>query len=90
MKKVLRGQQREETSRFIAFRSHWRFAAEFCTPAEAHEKGGIESEAGYFRRNHWVPVPKARNLEDSTHSYWPPFAPTNGVRSLGKAGRWAR
>ena len=64
MKKILRGQRREETSRFIAFRSRWRFAAEFCTPAEAHEKGGIESEAGYFRRNHWVPVPQAADLAD--------------------------
>ncbi len=64
VKKILRGYRREETARFIAFRSHWRFASEFCSPYEAHEKGGIESEAGYFRRNHWVPLPKARDLED--------------------------
>src|SRR6516225_12073308 len=64
VKKVLRGHRREETTRFIAFRSHWRFASDFCTPAAPHEKGGIESEAGYFRRNHWVPLPKARDLED--------------------------
>ena len=64
VKKILRGFQREETTRFIAFRSHWRFQSEFCTPYEAHEKGGIESEAGYFRRNHWVPMPKARDLAD--------------------------
>jgi len=64
VKKILRGYQREETARFIAFRSHWGFTAEFCTPAEAHEKGGIEGEAGYFRRNHWVPVPAARDLEE--------------------------
>ena len=25
VKKILRGHQREETTRFIAFRSHWRF-----------------------------------------------------------------
>ena len=62
VKKILRGYRREETARFIAFRSHWRFEAEFCTPAEAHEKGGIEGEAGYFRRNHWVPVPEAEDL----------------------------
>ena len=37
-------------------------AAEFCTPGEGHEKGGIEGEAGYFRRNHWVPVPVAADL----------------------------
>jgi hypothetical protein len=64
VQKILRGHRREETARFVAFRSHWRFEAEFCTPAEAHEKGGVESEAGYFRRNHWVPVPKARDLAE--------------------------
>jgi transposase len=64
VKKVLRGHQREETTRFIAFRSHWRFQSDFCTPAEPHEKGGIEGEAGYFRRNHWVPLPQARDLDD--------------------------
>ena len=64
VKKILRGYRREETARFIAFRSHWRFSSEFCSPYEAQEKGGIEGEAGYFRRNHWVPLPKARDLED--------------------------
>lgn len=64
VKKILRGHRREETARFVAFRSHWRFEAEFCTPAQAHEKGGIEGEAGYFRRNHWVPVPEGADLVD--------------------------
>ncbi len=45
------------------FRSHWQFAAEFCTPGEGHEKGGVEGEAGYFRRNHWVPLPQAADLD---------------------------
>src|SRR5215831_19280685 len=39
VKKILRGCRREETARFIAFRSHWRFRGDFCTPAEPHEKG---------------------------------------------------
>jgi transposase len=64
VKKILRGHRREETARFIAFRSHWRFESEFCTPEEPHEKGGIENEVGYFRRNHWVPMPQARDLAD--------------------------
>jgi transposase len=64
VKKILQGHRREETSRFIAFRSHWRFEAVFCTPGEGHEKGGIEGEGGYFRRNHLVPVPQAKDLED--------------------------
>jgi transposase len=64
VKKILQGREREQTARFVAFRSHWKFEAVFCTPGEAHEKGGVEGEAGYFRRNHWVPVPQAQDLED--------------------------
>jgi hypothetical protein len=63
VKKILRGHQREETTRFLAFRSHWGFQSEFCTPAEGHEKGGVEGEGGYFRRNHMVPVPQVASWE---------------------------
>jgi transposase len=63
VRKILRGHRREETVRFMAFRSHRRFAAEFCTPGEGHEKGGIEGEGGYFRRNHLVPVPCVADLD---------------------------
>lgn len=61
VKRILRGSQREETERFIAFRSHWGFESEFCTPGEGHEKGGVEGENGYYRRNHLVPPPKVSN-----------------------------
>ena len=64
VKKILRGYERELTARFIAFRSHWRYQAHFCTPGEGHEKGGVEGEVGYFRRNHWVPVPLAHDLAE--------------------------
>jgi transposase len=63
VRKILRGFRREETTRFLAFRSHWQFDASFCTPSEGHEKGGVEGEVGYFRRNHWVPVPEAVDLD---------------------------
>src|SRR3972149_6222167 len=53
-----------EPARFVSFRSHWKFQSEFCNPGEAHEKGGVENEVGTFRRNHWVPVPKARDLAE--------------------------
>jgi transposase len=62
VKKILRGYQREETDRFIAFRSHWGFQSEFCNAASGNEKGGVENEGGYFRRNHLVPLPAARDL----------------------------
>jgi len=64
VKKILRGHQREETSRFIGFRSHWGFASEFCTPGEGHEKGGVEGEGGQYRRNYLTPVPKVRDFEE--------------------------
>jgi len=45
VRKILRGHRREETVRFVAFRSHWRFAAEFCTPGEGHEKSVADLDA---------------------------------------------
>src|SRR5438445_2411372 len=64
VKRILRGHQREETERLIAFRSHWGFQTEFCNPARGNEKGGVEGEVGYFRRNHLVPVPRVESLEE--------------------------
>lgn len=63
VKKILRGYQRIETDRMIAFRSHWGFQSEYCNPAKGNEKGGVEGEVGWFRRNFLVPVPQAANLE---------------------------
>jgi transposase len=64
VKKILRGHQREETERLIGFRSHWGFQTEFCNPARGNEKGGVEGEVGYFRRNHLVPVPHVADLAE--------------------------
>jgi transposase len=64
VKKVLRGYQREETERLIAFRSHWGFQSEFCNLARGNEKGGVEGEVGYFRCNHLVPVPRVGSLDE--------------------------
>jgi hypothetical protein len=44
VKRTLQGHRRQETARFIAFRSHWKLDAVFCTPGEGNEKGGIEGE----------------------------------------------
>ena len=59
VKKILRGYQRVETDRIIAFRSHWGYQSEYCNPASGNEKGGVEGELGWFRRNWLVPVPEA-------------------------------
>ena len=62
VKKILRGYEREETERMIAFRSHWGFRSEYCRPARGNEKGGVEMELGWFRRNWLVPVPESSDL----------------------------
>src|SRR5258708_22251947 len=62
VKKILRGYQRIETDRMIAFRSHWGFRSEHCNPASGNEKGRVEGELGWFRRNFLVPVPETPDL----------------------------
>jgi transposase len=65
VRKILRGYRREETVRFVAFRSHWRFAAEFCTPGEGHEKGGVEGEVGVAARNDKQSDAQSRAISDA-------------------------
>jgi transposase len=58
--------QRVETERWVAFRSHHHLDAFYCQPgiAGAHEKGGVEGQIGWFRRNHLVPVPDVDSLTE--------------------------
>lgn len=62
VKKILRGRQRIETERIVAFRSHWGYQSEYCNPAKGNEKGGVEGELGWYRRNCLTPVPEAESL----------------------------
>jgi transposase len=65
-KVLVRGRARIENPRWTTFRSHFRFQAFYCLPGieGAHEKGGVEGEVGYFRRNYLVPVPEVDSLEE--------------------------
>jgi len=63
VKKILRGRQRVETERMIAFRSHWGFQSQYCSPRRGNEKGGVENELGWYRRNFMVPIPEADDLD---------------------------
>ena len=49
--------QRVETTRWTAFRSHFSVDPFYCQLGlqGAHEKGGVEGQIGWFRRNHLVP-----------------------------------
>ncbi|MDP9263213.1 MAG: IS21 family transposase [Acidobacteriota bacterium] len=84
VKKVLRGHQREETERLIAFRSHWGFQTEFCNPARGNEKGGVEGEVGYFRRNHLVPIPRVKDLAELNEHLLRGVRQDEGRRIAGK------
>jgi transposase len=63
-KVLLHGRARVENPRWTAFRSHFRFEAFYCEPRQGHEKGGVEGEVGYFRRNYLVPVPEVDSLAE--------------------------
>ena len=64
VQRVLQGRIRREQRRFTAFRSHYLFAAHFCTPGEGHEKGGVENGIGYAQRNLFVPLLQAQDYAD--------------------------
>jgi transposase len=63
VRRVLEGHHRDEQRAFVAFRSEYLFESRFCTPAQGHEKGGVESGVGYARRNFLVPLPEVTNFE---------------------------
>jgi transposase len=58
------GRLRVEVDRWTAFWSHWGIDAFHCRPGigGAHEKGGVEGQIGWFRRNHLVPVPEVESI----------------------------
>jgi transposase len=57
---------RTETERWIAFKSHYDLETFYCQPGikGAHEKGGVEGDIGWFRRNHLVPVPEVASVAE--------------------------
>jgi len=62
--RVLEGHSRQEQRAFTAFRSYYLFESHYCTPAQGHEKGGVESDVGYAQRNFFAPIPKAEDFAE--------------------------
>jgi transposase len=62
--KILEGHNRQEQDTFKAFRSYYLFDSRYCTPAQGHEKGGVESDVGYAQRNFFAPMPRANSYEE--------------------------
>ena len=59
--RVLEGHNRQEQDAFKAFRSYYLFDSHYCTPAQGHEKGGVESDVGYAQRNFFSPLPRVND-----------------------------
>jgi transposase len=62
--KILEGHNRQEQEAFKAFRSYYLFDSRYCTPAQGHEKGGVESDVGYAQRNFFSPIPQVNSYEE--------------------------
>jgi transposase len=61
--KILVGHNRQEQQAFMTFRSYYLFESNYCTPAQGHEKGGVENDVGYAQRNFMAPVLKVSSYE---------------------------
>jgi transposase len=62
--RVLEGKKRQEQQAFKAFRSYYLCESHYCTPAQAHEKGGVENDIGYAQRNFFSPIPEVDSFEE--------------------------
>jgi transposase len=63
VKLAVEGKGRREQRGFVSLRSHYLFESHFCTPEQAHEKGGVEHGVGFGRRNFMVPIPEVASYE---------------------------
>ena len=64
VQKVLSGRNRQEQERFVQLRSHYLFESRFCTPAQGHEKGGVEHGVKYVRQNMLTPLVKVGDFSE--------------------------
>ena len=64
VRKVLQGKNRIVQKEFEKFRAYYSFESKFCSPAQGHEKGGVENLVGFARRNFLVPIPEGDTLAE--------------------------
>ncbi|MGW1503378.1 Mu transposase domain-containing protein [Streptomyces mirabilis] len=65
-KVIFRSRSRGENPRWTAFLQYYDFVPFYCEPGlrGAHEKGGVEGQVGYFRRNYLTPVPETGSPDE--------------------------
>lgn len=64
VQRILVGRNRQEQTSFTSLRSHYLFESRYCTPGAGHEKGGVESDVGYVRRNFLTPLPQVADFSE--------------------------
>jgi len=62
--RILQGRNRVEQQRLISLRSYYLFEGVYCTPGRGNQKGGVESDVGFSRRNFLVPIPKVASFQE--------------------------
>lgn len=64
VKKILKGNTREEQEQFIALKTHYLYESGFCRPARGNEKGGVENAGKDIVKNIFVPYPEVESFEE--------------------------
>lgn len=55
--------KRVENDLFLRFKNHYDFRVTYCEKFSPNHKGHVEGKVGYLRRNLFVPMPRADNLD---------------------------
>ncbi|MFJ9352594.1 Mu transposase domain-containing protein [Streptomyces sp. NPDC101237] len=68
---IRKSRSREEHPRWNDFRQHFSITPFYCEPGlrGAHEKGGVEGQIGYWRRNYLTPVPRVNALDELNEAF---------------------
>ena len=61
--KILGGGKRVRTQTFTRLQSHYLFMDKFARPARGNEKGSVEGDVGFSRRNFMVPIPRFASFD---------------------------
>ena len=59
-----KGRERTLTREFLRLQSHFNFKEHFCLVRRPNEKGHVEGDVGYARRNFMVPMPRVESIEE--------------------------
>ncbi|HEY8670606.1 MAG TPA: IS21 family transposase [Terriglobales bacterium] len=62
--KILGHGERKRTRAYSELQSHYLFADKFGRPGKGNDKGKVEGQVGYSRRNFLVPVPHKNSWEE--------------------------